>query len=66
MKEYKYHGYTFRRTATMTTTRIKNASGYYVERLSYLYEIDGLKEAGKRPFLTSAEQCREYIRYKGD
>ena len=62
MNEYKYHGYTFRRTTTTTTTRTKNARGYYVERLAYLYEIDGLKEAGKRPFLTSAEQCREYIR----
>ena len=62
MKESKYNGYTFRRTTTTTTTRIKNARGYYSERLAYLYEIDGLKEAGRRPFLTSAEQCREYIR----
>ena len=62
MKEYKYNGDTFRRTTTTTTTRIKNARGYYSERLAYLYEIDGLKEAGRRPFLTSAEQCREYIR----
>ena len=66
MNEYKYNGYTFRRTTTTTTTRIKNARGYYVERLSYLYEIDGLKEAGKRPFLTSVEQCREYIRDNTD
>lgn len=62
MNEYKYRGFTIRRTTTTTTTRIKNAHGYYAERLAYLYEIDGLKEAGKRPFLTSAEQCREYIR----
>ena len=62
MNEYKYHGFTIRRTTTTTTTRVKNARGYYSERLAYLYEIDGLKEAGRRPFLTSAEQCREYIR----
>ena len=61
MKEYRFHGYTFRRTTTTTTTRVKNARGYYSERLAYLYEIDGLKEAGRRPLLTSAEQCREYI-----
>lgn len=66
MKEYKYHGYTFRRTTTTMTTRVKNARGYYVERLAYLYGIDGLKEAGRRPLLTSAEQCREYIRDNTD
>lgn len=51
MKEYNYMGYAFRRTATVHAN-----SG------RYLYEIDDLKERGKRPFLTTIEQCREYIR----
>lgn len=62
MKEYTYRGYTFRPTRTNTEV-IRNAGAdhpYTVIRP--VYEIDGLKEAGKRPFLTSAEQCREYIR----
>ena len=62
MNEYKYRGFTIRRTTTTTTTHIKTARGYSVERMAYLYEIDGLKEAGHRPLLTSVEQCREYIR----
>lgn len=66
MNEYKYRGFTIRRTTSTTTTRIKNARGYYSERIAYLYEIDGLKECGKRPLLTSLEACREYIRQQGE
>lgn len=51
MKEYKYYGYTFRITSIVHAN-----SG------RCLYEIDGLKPVGKRPFLTTIEQCREYIR----
>ncbi len=54
MKEYKYRGYTFRVTSTIHGNTGRN-----------LYEIDGLKERGKRPFLTTIEQCKEYIRRYG-
>lgn len=54
MKEYKYRGYTFRITSTILANTGRN-----------LYEIDGLKERGKRPFLTTIEQCKEYIRHYG-
>lgn len=62
MNEYKYRGFTIRRTTIMTTKRIKSARGNYYERRADLYEIDDLKPVGKRPFLTSVEACREYIR----
>lgn len=64
MKDYTYKGYTFRQTSATTTVYVKNPMGYhyYIERIVYLYEIDGLKERGKRPFLTTIEQCKEYIR----
>lgn len=53
-KEYKYRGYTFRVTSTIHGNTGRN-----------LYEIDGLKERGKRPFLTTIEQCKDYIRHYG-
>lgn len=52
MKEYKYNGYTFRVTSIV-----------HANTGRYLYEIDGLKPAGKRPFLTTIDGCKEYIRY---
>lgn len=51
-REYKYMGYTFRQTDIT-----------HGETGRFLYEIDGLKSAGKRPFLTSIEQVKQYIRY---
>lgn len=51
MKEYKYKGYSFRMTNTIHANSRKN-----------LYEIDGLKECGQKPFLTTIKDCRYYIR----
>lgn len=60
MKEYTYKGYAFRQTATTTTVRYQRGHRW-VERTERVYEIDGLKPAGKRPLLTSIQACRDYI-----
>lgn len=62
--EYKYHGYTFRQTNTTTETTVKRGQQYRQE-IRYLYEIDELKPRGVRPFLTSIEQCKDYIKENG-
>ena len=54
-KTYRYMGYDFRATSTIHANSGRN-----------LYEIDDLKERGKRPFLTTIEDCREYIRQHGN
>jgi len=58
MKNYK--GYTYYLTATTTTKRYQRA-GRWLERTLRLYEIEGLKPAGKRPFLTNERQVHDYI-----
>jgi hypothetical protein len=50
MKTYNYKGYKFRQTDVLCTNNNR-----------YLYEIVGLKEAGKYPFLTTIKECKEYI-----
>lgn len=50
MKKYSYKGYTFRRTTTV-----------HANTGRYLYEIDDLKECGRRPFLTTIRECKAYI-----
>ena len=54
MTEYEYRGYTFRATSTVHANSGRS-----------LYEIDGLKGRNARPFLTTIEDCREYIRQHG-
>lgn len=49
-KTYRYKGYSFRATTIVLA-----------DTYQPLYEIDGLKEVGKRPFLTSIAECKEYI-----
>ena len=61
----KYMGYVIEQTNITTTIYVKNSRGFYSERLAYLYDIRGLKEPGKRPFLISVDQCKEYIRQHG-
>lgn len=51
MKEYKFRGYTFH------ATELTHAGTGRP-----LYEVDEVKEAGTRPFLTSVQQTREFIR----
>lgn len=53
-KTYRYMGYDFRATSTIHGNTGRN-----------LYEIDDLKERGKRPFLTTIDQCKDYIRQEG-
>ena len=53
-KTYRYMGYNFRATSTIHANTGRN-----------LYEIDDLKERGKRPFLTTIADCKEYIRQEG-
>lgn len=55
-----YKGYTYMKTSITTSVRYQRA-GRWLERTGYLYEIQGLKEAGKRPFLTSVQACKDYI-----
>jgi len=51
MKKYKYRGYTIRATeATHASTGRP------------LYEIDNMKPAGTRPFITTIADARDFIR----
>ncbi len=66
MKEYSYKGYNFRATNVMTEVhRTIPGKGYRYTALCPLYEIDGLKECSKFPFLTSINECKEYINVYG-
>lgn len=58
MKTYKGHSY-FR--PGVTTTIRYERKGRWIERQLPVYEIEGLKPAGKRPFLTSERQVHDYI-----
>lgn len=49
-KEYRYMGYTFKKTGDVLANSYRE-----------LYEIEGLKPAGQRPFLTSINDCRYFI-----
>ena len=49
-KVYKYRGFEFYKTNIV-----------HVNSGKYLYEIIGLKDAGKRPFLITIKDCKEYI-----
>ena len=60
MREYKFRGYKFRATSTLVEALVPR---FDIERkeLRPLYEIDGLKEATKKPYLTSINDCKGYI-----
>ena len=61
MKKYTYKGYVFYRTDTTTTVRYQRHTANWLERPAKVYEIEKLKPAGKRPFLTTMQACRDYI-----
>ena len=63
-KQYKYRGYTFYATDSTTETRVSRF-GISRKEIRPLYQIDGLKDAGVRPFLTSLQQCKDYIDING-
>ena len=62
MREYKYRGFTFRAT-DITTEVLVNRFGETRREIRPVYEIDELKDAMARPFLTSVNQCRDFIDY---
>lgn len=51
MKNYTYKGFKFHATENTCANNMRT-----------LYEIDELKEAGQRPFLTSISETRAFIR----
>lgn len=59
-KEYKFRGYTYRATNTMTEVMVQRF-GTPRREIHPLYEIDGFKAAGTEPFLTSLNQVKDYI-----
>jgi hypothetical protein len=58
-----YAGCSFRRTNTTTDVR-RVAFGRSYQTIAQVWEVEGRisKPAGRRPFLTSAAACREYVR----
>lgn len=54
MEKYTYKGYTF--YATDVTTDKPGTS-----RPVPVYEIEGLKDACRRPFITSIQGCKDFI-----
>lgn len=53
----EYKGFTIVETDWTTTVKV----GFDQEEVRAVYIIRGLKERPSRPFLTTVEQCREYI-----
>lgn len=62
-KEYKFRGYKFRATNTMTEVMVQRF-GTPRREIHPLYEIDGFKAAGAEPFLTSINQVKNYIDFR--
>ncbi len=61
-KDYRYKGFTFRKTDTTTTVYAKGKrDDFYHEEIRSLYEIDGLKDRGTRPFLTTISEVKDFI-----
>lgn len=58
MKTYK--GYTYHQPGATTTVRYERG-GRWIERVLPVYEIEDLKPAGRRPFLTSERQVKDFI-----
>lgn len=60
MRKYKYHGYTFFATPNFIYTKVRRFDKLR-EEIAPVYHIEGLKDAATRPFLTSINQCKNYI-----
>lgn len=58
----KYKKHEIKRTST-TTSVIKSCFGKNYNTNVHLYEIDGefRKKYGEHPFLTSIQQCKDFI-----
>ena len=57
---YTYKGFTIKRTETTCYT-FKFAFGKPCCYTAKTYEIEGLKSAGTRPFITSIREAKEFI-----
>jgi hypothetical protein len=66
-REYRHHGYTIRRTTTTTTVYLpRGPLGTCRPVLRSVYEIDApdghtAKRATERPWLTTLQECRDWI-----
>ena len=59
-KTYTYKGFTFRKTEARCYI-FKFAFGKPYCTTAKMYEIEGLKPAGTRPFITSIREAKEFI-----
>ena len=59
-KTYTYKGFTIRKTEAVCYT-FKFAFGKPCCYTAKTYEIEGLKSAGTRPFITSIREAKEFI-----
>ena len=59
-KTQTYKGFTIRQTET-TCNIIKMVFGEPYGTTANIYEIEGLKSAGTRPFITSIREAKEFI-----
>lgn len=60
MRKYKYRGYTFFATPNYIYAKVRRFNSLR-EELRPVYHIEGLKDAATRPFLTSHQQCHDFI-----
>lgn len=63
MRKYKYKGYTFFATNNFINAKVRRFDKMR-EEMRPVYHIEGLKDASRRPFLTSLNQCRNYIDFE--
>lgn len=60
-KTYAYRGYAFHQTDITTEVYVPIDDHLHRKEMRYIYEIEDLKPAGRRPFLTTVQECRDYI-----
>lgn len=62
-KSYKYKGYIIKKSNTTTTVyrNLPGSSNRYYQAIVHLYGIDGLKPAGRTPFIVSLQDAKKYI-----
>ncbi len=62
--EWYYKGFTIQKMET-TTTVLRVVPGSipvkYYESIEHVFDIEGLKPYGQRPFITSVRQAKSYI-----
>ena len=63
MREYKYRGYKFFATPNFLSVSVHRFDKWRDE-IRPVYHIEGLKDATAKPYLTSLNQCKDYIDYQ--